>query len=62
MCEKSGKNYNFVGTEKRNVFENRLSAAALKCSTGSNMHGERECHTNDSMEDDFCPRHSEPED
>ena len=26
------------------------------------MHGERECQTNESMEDDSCPRRSKPED
>ena len=44
------------------MFANGLSAAALKCSTGSNVHEERECQMSKSMEDNSCPRCSEPED
>ena len=39
LCEKSGENHNFIDTEARNEFANALSVAALKCSTGLNMHG-----------------------
>lgn len=61
FCEKSIENYDFIGTEARNVFTNGLSAAALKCSSGLNMHGKGEHQTNESMEDNSCPRFNELE-
>ena len=43
LCEKSAENYELLDKEARNVFPNGLPAATLKCSSGLNMHGKREC-------------------
>ena len=62
LCENSVENYELTEKEAINVFPNRLSAVALKCSSGLITHRKREFQTNELLEDDSCPRCSQPKD
>ena len=54
--------HELIERESRNVISQGLIAAALKCASGFNMHGMRDCTINKNVIDSSCLRHSEIED
>ena len=61
MFEKHPQHYNFIDSDARNAFSQGLTAAALKCSSGFNMHGTRDCVINKNVIDWSWPRCRETE-
>ena len=62
LIEKFPKYHDEIDNVAKNVFSNRMTSPALKCSLGLNMQGTRDCSINECMLDSSCPRCVETED
>ena len=62
MFDKHPQLHDLIDSQAWNVFSQGMTAAALKCSSGFNMHVMKYCSINENVNDSSFPECSETED
>ena len=62
LFDKYPQHHYLIDGEAKKIFSQGLIAEALKCVSGFNMHGIRDCAVNKNVIDPSCPRCSKTED